>query len=290
MRKRYATACCREFGDPRSLCSRRNIPLITHPRNSSKTMSADHLNQLQKIFELQANIQDIHPFLEKLFPIVVAEDGQFLIYDAEPHLRRYALVQKTATPMPIPQGVRAAFPLESYQSRMVCVVTGEVFDHLEGYSTIFHEFIHCQQAECCEQRLKQTLEVARQAQAAHDPMWEINHPFPYAAPGFVQLYQAFLGDPTFSDMEKIRHHLLKSLARQDYEYMLWQEWKEGFARAVENRVRRRLGLPENRGGKELPFSRVSFYAGGEHFIEILEKRDSAVWIDIEALFERMIHI
>lgn len=253
-------------------------------------MTANHIDQLQQIFEFQATIQDIHPFLEKLFPIAIVEDGNFLIYDVEPHSQRYVLIQKAATPMPIPKGVRAAFPLESYQSRMVCVVTVEVFDHLEGYSTIFHEFIHCQQAESCEQRLKQTLEVALQAQAAHDPMWEINHPFPYAAPDFVQLYQAFLGDLTFSEIQKIRHHLLNNLIRQDYEYMLWQEWKEGFARAVENRVRCRLGLPENRGGKELPFSRVSFYAGGEHFIECLEKRDPALWIDIEALFEHMIHI
>jgi hypothetical protein len=38
---------------------------------------------------------------------------------------------------------------------MACVVTGEVFDSLEGIVTIFHEFVHCQQFETCERELKQ---------------------------------------------------------------------------------------------------------------------------------------
>ncbi len=83
--------------------------------------------------------------------------------------------------MLIPQGVRAAFPLECYGNRMACVVTGDVFDALDGYVTIFHEFIHCQQAESAEQSLKQSLGVAGQAQNAGDFMG-LTHPFPCAAP------------------------------------------------------------------------------------------------------------
>ncbi|MCS6906465.1 MAG: hypothetical protein RML93_01120 [Anaerolineales bacterium] len=81
-------------------------------------MTLNHTNQLQTVFEVQERILDIHPFLEKLFPIAIVENDHFLIYDAEPNHQRYVFVRKVATPMPIPQGVRAAFPLESYDNRM----------------------------------------------------------------------------------------------------------------------------------------------------------------------------
>jgi hypothetical protein len=250
-------------------------------------MTPNHLNQLRKVFEVQENIQDIHPFLEKLFPIAIVENGYFLIYDTELNNRRYVFVRKVATPMPIPQGVRAAFHLESYDNRMACVVTGDVFDESDGYVTIFHEFIHCQQSERCEQELKQKLGVARRAQEVNDYMWEINHPFPYAAPEFVQLYQSFLNKHTLSEIESIRQQLRGILKRHDYEYMVWQEWKEGFARFIENQIRRRLGLPENHGGQEQPFSRVVFYEGGAHYIEKLSMREVGLTVQIEKLFDRM---
>ena len=98
-------------------------------------------------------------------------------------------------------GVRAAFPLDLYDNRTVCVVTGEVFDDLKGYVIIFHEFIHCQQAENIEPELKQTLNIARKAVENGDSMWEINHPFPYENPDFVRLYQSFLSQQTLPDLE-----------------------------------------------------------------------------------------
>ncbi|BCX03836.1 MAG: hypothetical protein KatS3mg053_1774 [Candidatus Roseilinea sp.] len=250
-------------------------------------MTSNHSNQLQKIFIVQESIQDIHPFLESLFPIAIVEDDHFLIYDTEPNDRRYTFIRKAATPMPIPQGVRAAFQLASYDNRMACVVTGDVFDEPDGYVTIFHEFIHCQQAEICEQKLKQQLSVARQAQAVNDYMWEINHPFPYAVPEFVRPYQSFLHAHTLSEIESIREQLRGVLKQDDYEYMVWQEWKEGFARFIENRIRRRLGLPENHGGGEQPFSRVVFYEGGARYIEKLSMQEPELTVQIEKLFDRM---
>ena len=250
-------------------------------------MTSNHSNQLQKIFEVQEIIQDIHPFLEKLFPIAIVENDHFLIYDTEPNSREYTFVQKVATPMPIPQGVRAAFHLESYDNRMACVVTDDVFAELDGYVTIFHEFIHCQQAEICEQKLKQKLGVARQAQAVNDYMWELNHPFPYAASDFVQLYHSFLSKHALPEIENIRQQLRRILKEQDYEYLVWQEWKEGFARFIENRISRRMGLPENHGGKEQPFNRVVFYAGGAHYIEKLNTQETGLIVQIEKLFDRM---
>ncbi len=247
-----------------------------------------HAGQLQRVFEVQDGIRDLHPFLQRVFPIALVEDGRFLIYDSEPDGRRYDFVREAATPMPIPRGVRAAFPLESYGDRMACVVTDDVFAEPDGVVTIFHEFVHCQQAESCEPRLKQRLGVARRAQAAGDHMWELDHPFPYAAADFVRLYEAFLTTGTLEEAEGVRRQLRGVLEGQDHEYMVWQEWKEGFARFIENRICRRLGLPENHGGRARPFSRVAFYAGGAHYIGLLGAQDAGLIVQIERLFERML--
>lgn len=248
----------------------------------------NHLAELQKVFEIQKQIQDIHPFLDRLFPIAVVENDRFLVYDVEPHGEAYRFVKETAVPMPMPRGVRAAFYLADYDNRMACVVTGDVFATLDGYVTIFHEFIHCQQAESGEPQLKQTLRVARKAQAVNDYMWEINHPFPYSAPGFVQLYQSLLNTHHLPEIETIHRQLKTLLPPDDYEYLAWQEWKEGFARFIENQIQRRLGLPENQGGKTPPFHRVAFYAGGARYIEALGKQEPELMLDVEALLMRLL--
>jgi hypothetical protein len=247
-----------------------------------------HASQLQTVFEVQDGIRDLHPFLERVFPIALVDEGRFLIYDCEPGRRRYAFVREAPTPMPIPRGVRAAFPLESYGGRMACVISDDVFAEPDGVVTIFHEFVHCQQGESCEPRLKQRLGVARRAQAAGDPMWELEHPFPYTATNFVGLYEAFLDTRTLEAAEAVRGRLRRVLEEQDHEYLVWQEWKEGFARFIENRIRGRLGLPENHGGRVRPFDRVAFYAGGAHLIGLLGARDAGTIVEIERLFERML--
>ncbi len=249
------------------------------------------MDNLQKIFFVQRQVQDIHPFLEKVFPIAIADENRFLIFDQDGTTDHYHFVQEVPTPMPIPQGVRAAFPLDSYGGRMACVVTAEVFGTLDGYVTIFHEFIHCQQFETCEPGLKNSLEVARKAQAAGDFMWEINHPFPYEQLEFAQVYAKFLKITPTSEpsvVNTLRRRLKELLSPEDYEYMTWQEWKEGFARWIENQVQSRLGLPENHGGRQPPFSRVTFYAGGAGYIRFLESQVPGLALDPERLFQRML--
>ena len=150
--------------------------------------------------------------------------------------------------MPIPVGVRAAFNLECYENKSACVVTGEVFDTLDGYVTVFHEFVHCQQGSTCEPKLKQGLEVARRATATGNHMWEIEHPFPYVDTRFIETYRCLLqAVDADEDADVIRSHrqLEKFLEPLDYEYLVWQEWKEGFARLIENRLQQFFDLPEN---------------------------------------------
>jgi hypothetical protein len=249
-----------------------------------------YAQRVQKVFEIRAQIKDIHPLLAYVFPIAIVENGQFLIFDVDPSGKRYTFVKQAPTPMPIPQGVRAAFPLECYEGKPACVVTADVFDNLDGYATIFHEFVHCYQMVTCETSLKEMLTVARKAQAINDFMWELNHPFPYTAPGFVETYTAFLAAAAQQQHATIcdqRERLRSILRTEDFEYMVWQEWKEGIARYIENRIKQHLNLPENHGGAELSFSRVTFYEGGARLIAAIIAMQPELETDIEGLFHRI---
>lgn len=195
--------------------------------------------------------------------------------------------------MPIPPGVRAAFNLECFDNRMACVVTGEVFDSLEGYATIFHEFIHCRQWESCEPQLKKKLRIAREASDRGDCMWELNYPFPYGDSEFVRLYRLFMKGLQLNDSETVRRcrrDLSELLSDGDHEYMVWQEWKEGFARFIENLVRQKLGLSVIPGRKDEQPDRRIFYEGGAAFIDFLVERKPFLAVEIDKLFDMIYEI
>lgn len=248
-------------------------------------------SRLLKILELQEKIADIHSLFLNAYPIAIAEGDLFFIFDLVDGENSYRLVKEAPTPMPIPVGVRAAFNLECYDNRNACVVTGEVFDSLAGYATVFHEFVHCYQASTCESKLKQTLAVARQAMAAGNYMWEIEHPFPYSSLDFTEAYKTLLKaiDGDAGEVILQAHGQLSGLLeRVDFEYLVWQEWKEGFARLFENRIHKRLNLPENHYGRELPYHRITFYEGGAGLIADLEKASPGLTCDLEKLFWSML--
>ena len=243
--------------------------------------------EVDRVSELHKTLADVNPALARVHPIAVVEDDHFTIFDLDPTDGQWAFVKRAPTPMPVPQGVRAAFPLECYDGRTACVVTSDVFDTLAGYVTLFHEFVHCHQAETCETALKETLRIA---QAASDPMWEITYPFPYNDPCFFEDYRRFFGALAAHDPASVwacRSALKQHLASDDFEYLVWQEWKEGFARFIENRIRAELGLGGNHGGQAPPYRRVSFYEGGAQFIEFLEAQAPEISHDLEALFTLM---
>jgi hypothetical protein len=240
------------------------------------------------LIELHSKVAHLNISIARLYPIAVVVGDQFLIYDIEQGA--YQFMKSVPLPMAIPVGIRAAFQLEDYGGRIACVVTPEVFDSAVGYVTILHEFVHCYQYETCEQKLKMQLDIARHAQEQGNFMWEIEHPFPYTAENFIEPYQAFLGALKSEDHKALlssRKMLKAYLGLHDFEYMVWQEWKEGFARWVENLVKRHLGMPENKGGIHPPFSRVSFYAGGEAYIHYLSKREPSLVNKLSTLFNRL---
>jgi hypothetical protein len=247
---------------------------------------------LQKVLELQQKIRDVHPLFGNPYPIAIVEGDTFLIFDVDDVENVYHFVRQAPTPMPIPVGVRAAFDLECYENKIACVVTGEVFDTLDGYVTIFHEFVHCHQASTCELKLKQSLEVARQAMAAGNYMWEIEHPFPYDSPQFIDTYSTLLHAVEANSAEEVlRTHrkLEKFLQPLDFEYLIWQEWKEGFARLIENRLQRRFNLPENHYGRQQPYHRITFYEGGAGVIAALSQDKPELYNDLENLFWSIRH-
>jgi hypothetical protein len=246
--------------------------------------------RLDQLIALHREVAGLNPALEKCYPVAIAEDDLFWIFDLGHQRGSYQFQKNAPLPMPIPQGIRAAFQIEEYKGRIACVVTPEIFDSMDGYVTILHEFVHCYQYETCEQALKMKLDIARQAQEKGDFMWEIKHPFPYSATNFIEPYDRFL-EALETGVEKQvlaqRRELKQYLGCHDYEYMVWQEWKEGFARWVENLVKRRLGMKENKGGFGQPYSRVLFYAGGESYIEYLKKKKPNLVKDLRDLFRHL---
>lgn len=259
-------------------------------RPLERTMSKTFVEEMDSLISLHRKVAGLNSALAKRYPVAVVLDEQFQIYDISPDQEHYKFRKTAPIPMPIPIGIRAAFQLEDYGGRIACVVTPEVFDSPAGYVTILHEFVHCYQYETCEQDLKMKLDIARKAQEVGDFMWEIEHPFPYTSKDFIRSYAQFLKAIDEGHAQKIHHsrkELRDYLGVHDYEYMVWQEWKEGFARWIENRVKRQLGMPENKGGVEPPFTRVLFYTGGEAYIELLVKKKPTLAEDLPGLFDAM---
>ncbi len=245
---------------------------------------------LHKLTRVQEEVRDMHPFLQTAHPVAVVEGDDLYIFAFDSVRHGYTFAKKVPAPFPMPRGIRASFPLDSYGGRPTCVVSREVFDSMQGYATVLHEFIHCTQFLTCENELKQGLRIAKEAALSHKYSWEINHPFPYEDPAFVRSYARYLEALATGDTGSslpLRRALRRQLSDTDREYMVWVEWKEGFARYIENEVRSRYGLEANRGGMEQPYNRVAFYYGGETFIRRVFNGGRSHPIDVRALFSTM---
>lgn len=247
---------------------------------------------LDRIFEIQKEIRDIHPILQRVYPVAIFEDNSFYVFEPNATEKKYSLAKFETAKMAVPQKVRASMPLGFYGTKPVCVVTGDVFESPDGYVTIFHEFVHCAQWEEGELEIKQNLGVAQKAMAKQDYMWEINYPFPYESNEFSSTYSQFLEALAADDRAKVlscRKELKQILNQDDYEYMVWQEWKEGLARYLENQMKKRLGLDENRYGEEKPFHRISFYVGGSRYIGFLKNIEPGSLTGLKDLFFEMLN-
>jgi hypothetical protein len=249
-----------------------------------------HLASLAQLKDTQMRIRDIHPIFDISYPVAIVKEGKFFIYDIPLGCTEYRFIKSEPCPYSLPAGVRAAFPMECYGDKMAAVVTEDVFDSLQGYITILHEFVHCAQGMSCEMQLKDQLEISKEYKRKKDYMWEINHPFPYEGKAFTDLYAKYMDALSQSDIQRIkfiRGQLARLLSKQDAEYLLWQEWKEGFPRFLENKICKRFQMMENHRGNEEPFSRTSFYESGSRYIQVIEGYSPIIAADMERLFEEM---
>ncbi len=250
---------------------------------------ANFSTQFQKLTELHTQIKQLHPVLAHLYPVVIMEKKHFYIFDFDSVKQKYQFIKKVPTTFPLPEKIRAAFNLAEYDNQTVCVVTKDVFDSMDGYVTIFHEFVHCYQGATCEQKIKSQLSVAQEAMRRQDYMWELNHPFPYTDSIFTKCYEKLLQINPADENEiiGIRNALKGHLKKEDFEYLCWQEWKEGLARFIENKIQAELQLPLNQYGVEKPFHRVTLYAGGAKMIQLLFKKYPSDLSNLESLFNHI---
>jgi len=238
-------------------------------------------------------VKQIHPLIKKLQPVAVALNDSLYIYDISGDSVGYHFVKAVEQPFPIAIGTRAAFPLMSYKQKAVVVITPEAFDKKSEFAVVFHEFVHCAQWQTVEMSLKNNLQVYQTAMENQQYSWEIDYAFPYADQNYVENYAAFFRAAEAKDTATVRitrQKLHRTLSPQAYEYLCWQEWKEGTARRIENRIRRLCGLEANHYSRELPFSRVSFYHGGELLIASLILQQPDLEDDPSRLFQVMLDL
>lgn len=259
-------------------------------RQSDERIIASVDTALQRLVIVHQTIKEIHPFLASLHPIAIVEDSSLFIFDADTVTGKYRFQKKAPLPFPMQKGIRASFPLSSYEGKPTCVVSREIFESLDGYATLFHEFVHCTQFLTCENKLKMRLHISQTAARTKNYSWEINYAFPYDDSSFVRDYAAFLKALKNHDSDASRQcarRLKQRLSQDDYEYLVWVEWKEGMARFVENKIRVALHLRENTGGDAESFNRVTFYFGGDQLIRTLTSAKTNEAFDAERLFDRM---
>lgn len=246
--------------------------------------------KLSNILKIKESIKDIHPSVNKLYPIAIVEEESFLIFDCISDSPNYKFIKIEPTKLPIPKGVRAAFDLEGYDNKIAAVVTGEIFDSLDGYAVIFHEFAHCFQYNTCEFKLKSQLSIAQEYYEKEDYMWEITHPFPYDDIKVKRSFHKYikgLNSGDLANVMKTRKEFINILDKGNAEYFIWQEWKEGLARFIEDKIRVKLGLKVDRIIDIKTLNRVSFYEAGSRYIKLLEQNHLFLTNDIEELFYHM---
>lgn len=242
--------------------------------------------RLKRIKDLAKKAREIHPLFARLYPLAISQDKKLYIYRVSGN--KYLLYKVVKAPEWLPEDVMAAFPLEENDYEITCVVSSKALEGLEGLVLVLHEFVHCYQFETCEHRLKKTLSIARKYEDIGVYDWELTHPFPYDNTEFIEAYTTLLQDTLDVDKAKAaRRKLKKTLSTLDYEYMVWVEWKEGFARYLENKIRRTLNLPENHLGRDKPYTRLTLYEGGAKLTEILVDAHKDLYLDIERLFTKI---
>ena len=250
---------------------------------------------IKKICELHENIKYLDESLKQLHPIAVVDDNIFYVFDVSGQDKNYEFILEKENPYPMamPEGVLAAFPLDFYQNKSTAIIAASRLENPDNYVFVFHEFVHCFVGNKYESNIRKELAIEKQQREANNMAWEMNYLFPYEDDVFINMTADLNGISIETGLDNyINHHkkMKEHLKETDFEYMIWQEWKEGFARYVENLIREKIGMEKNSQILSPPFDRVCFYEVGSKYIEILLRYDKTLYDDMEKLFYKMMLI
>jgi len=250
----------------------------------------EQIGHLDEILAMRDRIADLDASLREAHPVAAVESGAFYVFDIDPRTGRYHFIMEHPTPTPIPDGVLAAFPLDFYHGKAAAVIDAKHLPDPDRRVMVFHEFVHCHQWNTCERDLRERLSVEKQQMNVNNYMWELNYPFPYADEFFVRetaILNEMPDDGARRRYAEYHARMKARLSETDYEYMVWQEWKEGYARYVENKIRKRLNGDVSRDDMTPPYDRVTFYETGSRYIGLLLETDAAM--GLEELFRAMMN-
>ena len=262
----------------------------TDPQALSEQLKKNHREHFARLLDYQKELHSVHPLFGQFYPVAIVKENYFFLFEVDESGSEYEFSLYSKSEMPLPEALRAAFPLEFHDDKPAVVITEDAFDTKSEYALIFHEFVHCFQFDTAEPELRANLPLAQKALEEEDYMWELAYPFPYDDPEFAGYYTRFLGklenqEINMERLFELRRNIKRITEDFDYQYMVWQEWKEGFALFIENQVREKLNLPENRVGRQAPYDRTVFYAGGAAFIRFLVNDQPELLTDLKMLFE-----
>ena len=238
-------------------------------------------NDLESLWLLQQQVRDVHPLLREHYYLCVATGRQLEVYrTTEGGYAHHGAVQ---LPITVPEGTLAAFAVEELGDA-AAIVTSGALQTIDGRVGILHEFVHCFQWRTCELALRSELPVLRAVES--DPTLELNYPMDYACPAIRQVLQSCVaGEPL--DAGIVLRSIAAALSQLDYQYFVWQTWKEGFARFIENLIRKQVGVQENIIGSDPEsVSRSSLYYLGEEIWKDLAREPPSVE-QMTAVFHKM---
>jgi len=245
---------------------------------------------MDNVIKMHDKVKTVHVSLEKLYPITVIHNGYFYIFDKNEAGNKYEFKRKVETSVVVSGEILTAFVLDFYDLKPSVVISENMIGNLGNDILVLHEFVHCFQLENGAIEIKNGLSIQRQEMAKSNYTWEIDFSFPYSNKFFINKTEELARDfanGNYESVEVYRNCMRAYLHKDEYEYMIWQQWKEGFSRHVENLIRKELGLRLNGNILIQPFSRVHFYEIGNKYIEMLIKKDKGLDENIVKIFNKM---
>lgn len=248
--------------------------------------------QLAAVSQMQNIANSIHPAWSQLYPICIVDSNQYTVYRQNKE-GKWKETKKGTLQMTVPKGVQAAFPLHFLNNEIACVVGKESFITQKDLVVIFHEFVHCYQFNTCESKIKSGMAIARKAAEENNAMWELNYAFPYNNEIVSKDYLAMIDAAERKDVKAtidLREEIKEQLTPEQWEYLVWQEFKEGSARWLQNELNQKLGLEQVHSARKQPIDRVLFYEGGEKVIRLLVSDDPSLRDDFPAIWESLYNL